>query len=188
MRRPLPKGVLCRPELMGGAERRPCWGEVSDLSPSGPPRRDRRHYDRPPSGPEPATKRPWRAARDRGGRKPDRDRESGPTGSRKQGVEPAGRRTKIAAAGARRAPHSFADYRTAFAGRPPPPHASTRRRREFFERSKLGANRSRERESVSHPPFVPVKTGTQARFTTWRCARCQSDLDARSGAGMNGSV
>ena len=38
---------------MGGAERCPRSGEVSDLSPSGRSRRDRRHYDRPPSGLEP---------------------------------------------------------------------------------------------------------------------------------------
>ena len=46
--------------------------------------------------------------------------------ARMRGVEPAGRRTKIAAAGARRAPHSFAEYRTAFAGRPPPPRHKRR--------------------------------------------------------------
>ena len=35
---------------MGGAGRCPRSGEVSDLSPSGRSRRDRRHYDRPPQG------------------------------------------------------------------------------------------------------------------------------------------
>ena len=47
------KGSRVDRTFMGGAERRPCCEEVSDLFASGPPRRDRRHYDRPPSGPKP---------------------------------------------------------------------------------------------------------------------------------------
>ena len=51
------KGSRVDRNVVGGAERCPRSGEVSDLSPSGRSRRDRRHYDRPPQGLNPAQMR-----------------------------------------------------------------------------------------------------------------------------------
>ena len=88
------KGSRVDRNFMGGAERCPRSDEVSDLADRGVPGGTVGTRTGRPQGLNPAPM---------------------------QGVAPAGRRKKIAAAGARRAPSVSRSNRTAFAGRPPPP-------------------------------------------------------------------
>ena len=143
---------------MGGAERRPCSGEVSDLCRSGPPRRDRRHYDRPPQG------------------KLFRDGEGG---------EPAGRGRKSPRRALKRAPHVSRTTRMAFAGRPPPPSPM---RGTFFETvmTRCEQRAGTKRRVLSWSSLRKQGPSTRRHWQINR-GRLRL-LDARSGAGTRAFV
>ena len=123
----------CRPELHGGAERRP-------RSVRGFPTFADRGY---PGGTVGTTTGRLK------GLNPFPPATSG------RGVAPAGGSKEIAAAGARRAPISFAEHRTAFARRPPPPRLqearSAARRDRDGKNVQTSEPTARENEEVCRP-------------------------------------